>query len=173
MDARRGAVVAAEVVGVGLVALLAVRGGWRGSGHPPRSSSPSPTATPSPTPGPTYAAARALLDDRLRRLRRRDVQVYCAEADGSCAGAWDEAGGDRAVPREPPRLVAAERYGDMLWAFELCGRNGLGDAYDGMFVVIAGGGRARVQSSVFWDPTQSMSLGGDVQRFPLDGPCRS
>jgi hypothetical protein len=99
----------------------------------------------------TEEEARRLLDEKFQQAQLHDRAVYCRDAMGesSCLHAWEDAGGDTAVPTEPPRVVASHAEAHYRW-LTVCGTKANGDKYEDEFVVENPGPGPRTVFPVFW-----------------------
>lgn len=113
-----------------------------------RDASHAVSAPPAP---PTDAQVRALLATKYAQAQRHDARVYCADSSSPqmCGNHWDRAGGDDAVPPEPPR-IGQSRVDGGFRALRVCGTDGLGKPYRSDFLVSLYGGTPQPVLAVFW-----------------------
>jgi hypothetical protein len=87
-----------------------------------------------------------------------------------CANHWDRAGGNAAVPTEPPS-VAASRTDAGFRALRVCGTDGLGNHYRSDFLVQLHDSKPQAVLAVFWsDRTWSGLRPDDEQPSPAGQP---
>lgn len=103
------------------------------------------------------AEARAVLAARVQLLAKRDRAAYCGDDDPLCDSHWNRAGGEAAVPGEPPQVLGS-RVVDGVQVLVLCGRDGLGRPYRSDFPVDVTEGRMHPPLAVFW---RSVRYNGD------------
>lgn len=100
---------------------------------------------------PTDAQARSLLDAKVAQAQQHDVTAYCADTSSPdvCSSHWQRAGGNSAVPTDPPR-VAGSRVDGGYRALRVCGSDGLGQRYSSDFLVQLHDGTPQAVLAVYW-----------------------
>ena len=99
------------------------------------SSTISRFSSDTPRPGPpTEAEAREVLAKQAAKLAANPTkQAYCGD-NAFCPMAWDQAGGDAAVPKTPPHVLSAT-VSESVQVLTVCGRDGRGRPYQSQFPV--------------------------------------
>ena len=111
---------------------------------------------------PTEAQARAALETKFTQAQTRDPEAYCADTEivAMCQSQWQQLGGSKAVPTEPPRVVSS-RVQDGFRVLRICGTDGIGEPYRTDFVVGTGEDGVTYELPVFWTGATFSGVHGD------------